>query len=85
MIDVQKEREFIKTVENTIRDLEIKKAKIEQTKESLEVEMKSIEEIMGKLGCTPDTIGDRISELESNIIKLRDAINKEIESVQDLL
>lgn len=85
MVDVQKERDFIKNVDNVIRDLEIKKAKLEQSRESLELELKDVEELMTKLGCTPETIEEKLNELESNVIKLKEAINAEIDKVKHLV
>lgn len=71
MIDIAKEREFIQEVDRKTRELELKKAKLEQNKVMTEEQLKQVNEKMGQLGCTPDTIDDEINIRTEKILALK--------------
>lgn len=71
MIDIAKEREFIQEVDRKSRELELEKVKLEQNKKIIEEQLKQVVDKMEQLGCTPDTIDEKISEYETKIVSLK--------------
>ena len=71
MIDIAKEREFIQEVDRKTRELELKKAKLEQNKVMTEEQLKQVNDKMTQFGCTPDTIDEEIRVRTEKISALK--------------
>ena len=71
MIDIAKERAFIQEIDQKSMAMKVEKAKLEQNKAIIEEQLKQVVEKMEKLGCTPETIDQKISEYETKITMLK--------------
>lgn len=71
MLDIQKEKAFIQEVDKKTRNLELEKAKLEQSKGMVQDQLRQITEKMDTLGCTPDNIDSKIEESVKKIETLK--------------
>lgn len=83
MLDIQKEKAFIQEVDKKTRNLELEKAKLEQSKGIVEDQLRQITEKMDTLGCTPDNIDSKIEENVKKIEALKTKMENILNPKQD--
>ena len=74
-MDLKLEKKYIEEIDAKVRELELEKVRLEQQKIYAETAITETLNKMKELGYTPDTIGEGISKMESDIKTLKSKIN----------
>ena len=78
-MDLKLEKKYIEEIDAKVRELELEKVRLEQQKIYAETAIAETLNKMKELGYTPDTIGEGISKMESDIKTLKSKDTKTFE------
>lgn len=73
-MNIQAEKQFIQSVDKKVRELEIEKARLEQSRENAQKKINETLELMSQKGYTPDNISEGIAVLKEDVTKLKQKI-----------
>lgn len=83
MLDLEKERDFLRDIEDKIKQLEIQKATNEERLKRVNEDIVEIDKKLASIGVSRDDIDETIEKLENVVLSLKGSIEKELSLIDE--